>query len=112
MEHLDIKLYDLSVEVWRRKDREFVCSHEEGSAFRVVGENLVFDGPSRFSLYAMSALLPLLPAKQRSEVAGDWMAAETDIACPDAACGAVFRIKRIGQSSFPQEAPNVEAAGE
>ena len=101
-----VVLHDLSVEVSRRDGQSFVCSHEEGEAFRVVGENLVFDKPARFSLYAMAAVLPLLPAKQRSELDGDWMVADTDIACPDAACGAVFRIKRVGQTAFPLEAPN------
>ena len=101
-----ITLHDLSIEVRRREGRAFVCGHEEGEAFRVIGENLVFGGPASFSLYAMAALLPLLPAKQRTEIGGDWMAEDTDIACPDAACGAVFRIRRIGKSLFAREAAN------
>ena len=104
----DVRLFDLSVEVWCRQGAAFVCNHKEGPAFRVVGENLVFDAPAAFSLYAMASLLPLLPAKQRTEVEGDWMAAETDIACPDVSCGAVFRIKRTGQTAFRREAPNTE----
>jgi uncharacterized repeat protein (TIGR04076 family) len=102
----DVVLFDLSVEVLRREGRPFVCSHEEGPAFRVVGENLVFDQPASFSLYALAAFLPLLPAKQRSAIAGDWIALDTDIACPDAACGAVFRIRRTGQTAFKPETPN------
>lgn len=104
----DVVLFDLSVEVRRREDRPFVCSHEEGLAFRVVGENLLFDQPA-FSLYALAAILPLLPAKQRTAVDADWMAQDTDIACPDAACGAVFRIRRTGRTTFKRESPNTES---
>ena len=101
-----VVLFDLTVDVLCRDGQSFACSHEEGRAFSVVGENLVFERPAAFSLYAMAALLPLLPAKQRASVTGDWMAETTDIACPDAACGAVFRISRSGRSSFPPEPPN------
>lgn len=104
----DVTLFDLDVDVRCREGRAFVCSHEEGRAFRVVGENIVFDRPGAFSLYALAALLSLLPAKQRPAEAGDWMAADTDIACPDAACGAVFRISRAGTSTFRREAPNTQ----
>ena len=105
----DVELFDLSVEVWCREGRSFTCSHEAGTAFRVVGENLVFDRPTSFSLYALASLLLLLPAKQRTAIDGDWMGADTEIACPDAACGAVFRIKRTGRTSCPREVPNSES---
>ena len=107
----NVMLFDLTVEVHCREGRSFVCSHAEGQAFSVVGENLVFDKPSSFSLYALAAVLPLLPAKQRTAIEGDWMAAETDIACPDAACGAVFRIRRSGQTAFRREVPNTRLTG-
>jgi uncharacterized repeat protein (TIGR04076 family) len=107
----EVTLFDLEVDVRCREGRVFVCSHEEGRAFRVVGENLVFDKPGSFSLYALAALLPLLPAKQRTGPEGDWMAADTDIACPDAACGAVFRIRRAGKTAFRREPPNTEVGG-
>ena len=104
----ELTLYDLTVEVRCREGRSFVCGHKEGPAFRVVGEDVVFDQPSAFSLYALASLLPLLPAKQRALEAADWMAADTDIACPDAACGAVFRIRRTARSTFPRETPNTQ----
>ena len=32
--------------------------------------------------------------------ANDWMTTDTDIACPDPNCGAVFRISRTGETVF------------
>jgi uncharacterized repeat protein (TIGR04076 family) len=54
----------------------------------------------RFSLYALAALLPLLPAKQRPTEATDWMTTDAEIACPDPHRGARFRITRTGRSTF------------
>ncbi len=92
-------LYDLQVETVKG-DRDFVCAHEEGVNFQVIGENLVFHKDSAFSLYALSALLPLLPSKQRVTDKNDWMTTDTDIACPDPNCGARFRITRINRRTF------------
>lgn len=78
----------------------YVCSHEPGLAFCVVGENLVFNGTNTFSLYALATLLPLLPAKQRPTHANDWMTTDEVIACPDPHCGARFKITRSGETSF------------
>ena len=64
------------------------------------GENLVFAGESTFSMYALAALLPLLPAKQRVTHPHDWMTTDADIACPDPHCGGRFRITRMGTSTF------------
>ena len=88
-------LYDLKVEVVAT-DRPMVCSHHEGDFFLVEGENLVFPAGTRFSMYALSAILPLLPAKQRVFDHNDWMWTDAEIACPDPNCGARFRITRTG----------------
>jgi len=42
----------------------------------------------------------LLPAKQRETHPHDWMTTDTEIACPDPHCGAIFRISRTGQTTF------------
>ena len=55
-------LYDLKVEVVAT-DRPMVCSHKVGDYFLVQGENLVFPKDTSFSMYSLSALLPVLPAK-------------------------------------------------
>lgn len=87
-------LYDLKVEVVA-SDKPMVCSHKEGDYFLVEGENLVFEQTHSFSMYALSALLPLLPAKQRPLHPNDWMLSDSLIACPDPNCGAKFKITRI-----------------
>ena len=92
----EFELYDLKVEVVEG-DKPFVCSHHVGDYFLVQGENLVFEGTNSFSMYTLSALLPLLPAKQRPLHPNDWMLSDCDIACPDPNCGACFRITRIGK---------------
>lgn len=92
------ELYDLRVDVVAG-DRPMVCGHRLGHAFDVQGENLIFAEPA-FSMYALAALLPLLPAKQRDTHANDWMTTDADIACPDPNCGARFRISRTGRRSF------------
>lgn len=92
-------LYDLRVEV-EATERPFVCRHKEGDAFLVQGEDLVFPEGGRFSLYALAALLPLLPVKQRPTDANDWMTTDALIACPDPNCGARFRIRRTARRTF------------
>ncbi|MGX7092962.1 TIGR04076 family protein [Hutsoniella sourekii] len=100
-------LYDLKVEVVAT-GRPFVCSHKEGDYFLVVGENLVFEETHSFSMYALSALLPLLPAKQRLLQANDWMLSDAVIACPDPNCGAAFRISRTQKREFSHQETTVE----
>ena len=87
------EIYDLKVEVVAT-DRPMVCSHQVGDYFLVEGENLVFPKPMAFSMYALGALLPLLPAKQRVKDTNDWMITDAYIACPDPNCGAQFKITR------------------
>lgn len=87
------RIYDLKVEV-EAGDRPFVCSHQVGDYFLVEGENLVFPEGCRFSMYSLSALLPLLPVKERPLQKNDWILSDCLIACPDPNCGARFRITR------------------
>ena len=90
------EIYDLKVEVVEG-DKPFVCSHHVGDYFLAEGENLVFPEGARFSMYALSAILPVLPAKERPLQPNDWMLSDALIACPDPNCGARFRITRIGK---------------
>lgn len=92
-------LYDLSVEV-TGDEESMVCAHSPGRAFLVEGEDLVFPEGGRFSMYALAALIPLLPAKQRETADADWMTTDSEIACPDPHCGARFRITRTGRRTF------------
>lgn len=83
------ELYDLEVTV-EGDEKDFVCRHHAGHAFRVEGEDLVFPEGGRFSMYALAALIPLLPAKERPTSPNDWMTTDALIACPDPNCGAKF----------------------
>ncbi len=92
-------LYDLKVETVLDA-RTPVCRHVEGESFRVEGEALVFEPGTRVSMYALAALLPLLPAKQRPLDHNDWMSTDTEVACPDPHCGGRFRITRLEKRRF------------
>lgn len=92
-------LYDLKIETVL-DGRTPVCRHIEGESFTVEGEALVFAEGQRVSMYAMAAVLPFLPAKQRETSASDWMTTDAEIACPDPHCGGRFRISRAGKRWF------------
>ncbi|MBO6756585.1 MAG: TIGR04076 family protein [Roseibium sp.] len=92
-------LYDLKVETVL-DGRTPVCRHVEGEHFLVEGESLVFSHGQRVSMYALAAVLPLLPAKQRDTHPEDWMSTDAEIACPDPHCGGRFRVSRIGKRWF------------
>ena len=95
----EFELWNLKVETVG-DEAAMVCKHTVGDAFEVRGENLVFSSGQSFSMYALAALLPLLPAKQRPTHENDWMTTDADIACPDPHCGARFRISRTGKTTF------------
>lgn len=92
-------LYDLRVEVVG-SDRPMVCNHQVGDYFELSGENLRLPPGQTFPIYALAALLPLLPAKQRRTHANDWMTTDTEVACPDPNCGGRFRIVRLRPRVF------------
>jgi uncharacterized repeat protein (TIGR04076 family) len=93
------ELWDLRIEVVGSQD-SMVCNHRVGDCFELHGENLSFPAGQAFSIYALAALLPLLPAKQRMTHPNDWMTTDAEVACPDPHCGARFRITRSGKSTF------------
>lgn len=92
-------LYDLKVETVL-DGRTPVCRHIDGESFTVEGEALVFPAGARVSMYALAALLPLLPAKQRPTDPADWMSTDAEVACPDPHCGGRFRVTRTGKRQF------------
>lgn len=92
-------LYDLRIEVVESQGK-MICGHKIGDYFEVSGENVSIPAGQSFSLYVLAALLPLIPAKQRMTHENDWMTTDTDIACPDPHCRALFRIRRVGMRTF------------
>lgn len=99
------ELYDLRVEIVAVKDGlESVCNHHLGDYFELSGENLSIPAGRTFSIYALAAVLPLLPAKQRVVLdESDWMAFDDHVMCPDPRCEAVMRITRTGVRTFRTE---------
>src|SRR3989344_6148126 len=96
-------LYDLKVEVVRC-DGKMVCYHKIGDYFEVIGGNLSLPAGQSFGIYALAALLPLLPAKQRETDKNDWMTTDMEVHCPDPHCGAIFSITRTNRREFKHSA--------
>jgi uncharacterized repeat protein (TIGR04076 family) len=96
----EFELYDLKVEVVAPPGAKIHCGAKPGDWFEVRGEMLHFQPGMPFSLYNLSALLPLLPAKQRPTDDNDWMTTDAEVACPDPNCPTRFRITRLGKRRF------------
>ena len=95
------RLYDLRVEIVAVKaGLESVCNHAVGDYFEVSGERLSIPAGRSFSMYALAAVLPLLPAKQRFSDEHDWINHDDEVMCPDPACEARMRIVRTGVREF------------
>ncbi|MFN0179774.1 MAG: TIGR04076 family protein [Gemmatimonadales bacterium] len=95
----EFSLYDLKVEIVANRGR-MLCHERIGDHITVSGGRLFLPDGQGFPLYAFAALLPLLPAKQRETHPNDWMTTDSDIACPDVHCGAVYRISRMNKRTF------------
>ena len=96
-------IYDLRVSVDRIEGRS-VCGLEVGDYFEVTESSRVRIPPGRhFCLYALAAVLPLLPAKQRRLPDEDWLEHETLVVCPDPEERVVMRIERIGERTMRSE---------
>lgn len=92
----DMELYDLRVTVDRIEGRS-VCGLQVGDHFDVVRSNeLRLPDGKHFCIYALAAVLPLLPAKQRRLPASDWLERDTEVCCPDPHERVVLRIERTG----------------
>ena len=93
----EFELYDLRVEVVE-SEKPFIMHVKKGDYFEVIGGRVVFpEGNPSFSLYALLAVLPFIPAKQRPTHPNDWMTTDSLIASTDPACGARFKITRLAR---------------
>jgi len=88
----DMALYDIRVVVDRIEGRS-VCSMQVGDCFEVVNSSQL-RVPKHFCLYALQAVLPLIPAKQRLLPANDWLEGEQYVSCPDPEERLIMRIER------------------
>lgn len=92
-------LYDLRVVVERIEGRP-VCGMRVGDWFELTRSSQLRTCPGRFfCMYALAAVLPLLPAKQRQLGPGDWLERDSHVACPDPDERLIMRIERTGQTT-------------
>ncbi|MEZ4669910.1 MAG: TIGR04076 family protein [Anaerolineae bacterium] len=89
------EIYDLRVTVTAIEGRS-VCGMKVGDYFELTESSKVRipDG-QHFCVYALSAVLPFLAAKQRELAAGDWLQRDSLIACPDPDERLIMKIERI-----------------
>ncbi|KAI0036497.1 hypothetical protein K488DRAFT_41098 [Vararia minispora EC-137] len=94
------ELFDLRVEVICPPGERILCGAKTGDHFLLEGEILRLPPGQGFSIYSLSAVLPLLAAKQRPTAPNDWMTTDTEVACPDPNCKSRLRIIRTGLRAF------------
>ena len=96
-------LYDLRVIVEEIKGRS-VCGMSVGDYFDLVeSSKLIIPDGKHFCIFALNAILPLLPAKQRQLDANDWLETDTLVACPDPEEQLIMRIERIGRHELDHD---------
>ena len=96
----EMRLYDIRVTVERIEGRS-VCGLAVGDYFEVTESNRVrIPEGKHFCLYAMQAVMPLLPAKQRRLPDSDWLEQDSLVACPDPDERVIMRIERIGSKTL------------
>jgi uncharacterized repeat protein (TIGR04076 family) len=97
----ETEVYDLRVTVERIEGRS-VCGLAVGDYFEVTeSSHVTIPEGKHFCLYALSSVLPLLPAKQRQMPPGDWLEQDNFVACPDPDERTIMRIERIGRRTIP-----------
>ena len=90
-------LFDIRVTVERIEGRS-VCGMQPGDYFDLTeSSKLRIPDGGHFCIYALQAVLPLLPAKQRLLHANDWLERDTLVACPDPEERLIMRIERIAR---------------
>lgn len=96
----EFELYDLRVTVHAIEGRS-VCGLNVGDYFELTeSSRLRIPDGRHFCLYALQAVLPLLPAKQRQLDRNDWLERDTLIACPDPEERLIMRVERIARRTL------------
>ena len=94
------KIYDLRVTVHEIRGRS-VCGMQVGDYFELIeSSKLIIPQGKHFCIYALGAVLPLLPAKQRQMDEADWLESDILVACPDPEEQMIMRIERIRERSM------------
>jgi uncharacterized repeat protein (TIGR04076 family) len=92
-EHPTEPLYDLRVVVEEVKGN-CTSGMQPGDYFMLRSGRLYIPAERHFCLYALQAVIPLLPAKQRRLDDGDWLKEDSRVICPDPAGNVIMRIER------------------
>jgi uncharacterized repeat protein (TIGR04076 family) len=96
----DFEIYDLRITVEKIEGRS-VCSMAVGDYFELTeSSKLRIPDGKHFCVYALSAVLPLLAAKQRQLAANDWLERDSLITCPDPEERLIMRIERIAKRTM------------
>jgi len=99
-----MELFDLRVTVERIEGRS-VCGLSVGDYFELTNSSeLHIPDGKHFCVYALAALLPLLPAKQRQLPESDWLERDSLACCPDPEERVVMRITRTRTRSLDPDA--------
>lgn len=93
------ELYDLQIRV-EAIEGNCTCAMTVGDAFFLRGGKLSLPDGADFCLYALQAVIPLLPAKQRRNHPADWMESDSRAVCPDPACRLIMRIDRMASRTL------------
>jgi uncharacterized repeat protein (TIGR04076 family) len=97
---MEFELHDLRVTVVAIEGRS-VCGLQVGDYFELTeSSRLRIPAGKHFCIYALSAALPLLAAKQRELARGDWLEQDSLVACPDPDERLIMRIERIGKRTL------------
>jgi uncharacterized repeat protein (TIGR04076 family) len=95
-----VELFDLRVTVESIEGRS-VCGLSVGDYFELTNSSeLHIPDGKHFCVYALAALLPLLPAKQRQLPESDWLERDSLACCPDPDERVVMRITRTRTCSL------------
>ena len=100
----EFDIYDLRVTVEAIEGRS-VCGMVVGDYFELTeSSKLRVPAGKYFCIYALSAVLPLLAAKQRQLAANDWLERDSLVVCPDPDERLIMRIERIGKRTMDSNA--------
>jgi uncharacterized repeat protein (TIGR04076 family) len=98
-----MELFNLRIVVDRIEGRS-VCGLKEGDYFEVTDSSqLRIPDGAHFCIFAIAAVMPLLPAKQRQLPSDDWLEIDSFVACPDPDERVIMRIERTGTTKLESD---------
>lgn len=98
----EFELYDLAVTV-ETIEGNCTCAMSVGDCFYMCSGKISLPDGADFCLYALQAVIPLLPAKQRLNHPADWMETDSRAVCPDPACKLTMHIDRISKRTLKHD---------